>query len=134
MIVGAAAIARPRGIAWKGALALCDVLGRCDFPSIDPAGKRRDCPLIDSTAKTQALDELLVLLGLRRLQVIEELAALVHELHEAAPRGMIALVGGKVLAEAIDALREERNLYFGGTGIRLVSAKLRDDSAFSLTG
>ena len=85
-----------------------------------------------STAKPQSLDELLVFLGLRGSEVIEELAALVHELDEPAPRGMIALVCGKVLAQSIDALGEERDLNFGGTGIRRVTAKLRDDSAFFL--
>jgi hypothetical protein len=45
---------------------------------------------------------------------------------------MIALVCGKVLTEAIDPLRQERNLDFGRTGIRRVTAKLRDDSAFFL--
>ena len=87
---------------------------------------------IASATKPQSLDELLVLLWLGRFQVIEELAALVHELHEPAPRGMIALVCGKVLTQSIDPLREERNLNFGGAGIRRVTAKLRDDSAFFL--
>ena len=85
-----------------------------------------------STAKPQSLDELLVLLGLRGSEVIEELAALVHELDEPAPRGMIALMCGKVLAQSIDPLGEERYLNFGGAGIRRVAAKLRDDSAFFL--
>ena len=85
-----------------------------------------------STAKPQSLDELLVLLGLRGSEVIEELAALVHELDEPAPRRMIALMCGKVLTESIDPLREERNLNFRGAGIRRVTAKLRDDSAFFL--
>ena len=53
--------------------------------------------LTASATKPQSLDELLVLLWLGRFQVIEELAALVHELDEPAPRGMIALVCGKVL-------------------------------------
>jgi len=88
--------------------------------------------LIASATKPQSLDELLVLLWLGRFQVIEELAALVHELDEPAPRGMIALMCGKVLAQSIDALRQERDLNFGGAGIRRVTAKLRDDSAFFL--
>ena len=88
--------------------------------------------LIASATKPQSLDELLVLLWLGRFQVIEELAALVHELDQPAPRGMIALVCGKVLAESVDALREECDLDFWGAGIRRVTAKLRDDSAFFL--
>src|ERR1700744_1182532 len=67
-------------------------------------------PLI-SAAKAQALDELLVLLGLGRFQIIEKLAALIDELHEPAPRGMIALVCGKVITEGSDTLLQERDLY-----------------------
>ena len=85
--------------------------------------------MIASATKPQSLDELLVLLWLGRFQVIEELAALVHELDEPAPRGMIALMCGKVLAEPIDAFRQERDLDFRRTCIRRVTAKLRDDSA-----
>src|SRR5256885_17241718 len=70
-----------------------------------------------SAAKPQSLDELLVLLGLRGSEVIEELAALVHHLDEPAPRGMITLVRGEVLAEAIDALGQQRHLYFRGAGV-----------------
>src|SRR3954466_11304242 len=85
-----------------------------------------------SATKPQSLDELLVLLWLGRFQIIEELAALVHELDEPAPRRMIALMCGKVLTESIDPLRQERHLNFGGAGIRRITAKLRDDSAFFL--
>ena len=70
-----------------------------------------------SAAKPQALDELLVLLRLGRFQIIEELAALVHELHQPTPRGMIALVCGEVPAEAIDPLGQKRDLNFGRTGV-----------------
>src|SRR5581483_2784191 len=89
---------------------------------------------LDSAAKSQALDELLVLLRLGRFQVIEELAPLVDELHEPASGRMIALVRGKMLPQSIDPLRKERNLHFGGTGIRRITAELRDDPALSLTG
>ena len=66
-----------------------------------------------SAAKPQSLDDLLVLLGLGRFQIIEKLTALVHELYEPAPGGMIALVCGKMLAQARDTLGKERDLYFG---------------------
>ena len=89
--------------------------------------------VIASATKPQSLDELLVLLWLGRFQVIEELAALVHEFDEPAPRGMIALVCREVLTQSVDPLRQERDLNFGRAGIRLVTAKLRDDSAFFLS-
>lgn len=90
-------------------------------------------PVIASATKPQSLDELLVLLRLGRFQVVEELAALVHQLDESTPRGMIALVCREVLTESIDTLRQERDLNFGRTRIGSITAKLRDDSAFLLS-
>src|SRR6266513_4730610 len=87
-----------------------------------------------SAAKPQSLDELLVLLGLRGSEVIEELAALVHHLDEPAPRGMITLVRGEVLAEAIDALGQQRHLYFRGAGVGWCAAELRENPALFLAG
>jgi hypothetical protein len=87
-----------------------------------------------SAAKPQSLDDLLVLLGLRGSEVIEELAALVHELDEPAPRGVITLVRGEVLAEAVDALREQRDLYFRRAGVGWSATELREDPALFLAG
>ena len=87
-----------------------------------------------SAAKPQSLDELLVLLGLRGSEVIEELAALIHHLDEPASRGVITLVRGEVLAEAVDALGEQRDLYFRGAGVSWSAAELREDPALFLAG
>src|SRR5215470_19463193 len=90
-------------------------------------------PSLHSAAEAQSLDELLVLLRLGRLEIVEESATLVHELHEAAARSMIALVGGEVLTETIDTFGQERDLHFGGTGVGIPAAVLRDDSALFLS-
>src|SRR5215467_2616661 len=91
-------------------------------------------PLRLLATKPQTLDELLVLLRLGGSEVIEELAALVHELHETAPRGVIALVGGEVLTESVDALGEKRHLNFGGTRVGGPAAELGEDAALFLAG
>jgi hypothetical protein len=64
-----------------------------------------------SAAKSQALNELLVLSWLRVLEIIEELAALVHKLHQSTTGRMIPLVSAKMSAKSIDALGEQRDLY-----------------------
>src|SRR5690242_17137017 len=87
-----------------------------------------------SAAKSEALDELLVLLGLCGLQVIEELTSLINELHQPATRGMVTLVCGEMLAESVDPLGEQRHLHFGGPGVGRTAAELREDSALLLTG
>ncbi len=73
---------------------------------------------VRSAAEAQSLDELLVLLRLGRLEIVEESATLVDELHEPATRRVIALVGGEVLTQTIDTFGQERDLHFGRTGIR----------------
>jgi hypothetical protein len=75
-------------------------------------GAETQRPLVDTaalgclSAKAQALDELLVLLGLYGSEVVEELAALVHELDEPATRGVVTLVSREVLTQTIDAFRQ----------------------------
>jgi len=76
------------------------------------AARRNGGPWI-SAAKTQALDELLVLVGLHGSEVVEELAALVHHFHQPAARGMITLMGGEMFTEPIDAFGKQRDLNFG---------------------
>src|SRR3954470_22188318 len=74
----------------------------------------------------EALDDFLVLRGLRGLQVVEEFATLVHELHESATRGVVALVRAEVISESVDALGEQCDLDFRRTGVVGGAPKLRD--------
>jgi hypothetical protein len=87
-----------------------------------------------SAPEAQALDDLLILGGLGGLQVVEEFATLVHELHEPATRSMVALVRAEVLTEAIDALGKKRDLDFGRTGIVGGALELRDYTGFLFSG
>src|SRR6478609_6500039 len=76
-------------------------------------------------AKTQPLDDFLVLLRFGRLQIVEQLAPLVHHLHQTATRSVIALVGREVIAKTVDALGQQRNLYFRRTRVLRVATELR---------
>jgi hypothetical protein len=47
---------------------------------------------------------------------------------------MVTLVRSEMLAEAVDALGEQRNLHFGRAGVGWTAAELREDAALFLTG
>src|SRR5688572_23540001 len=74
----------------------------------------------------QALDDLLVLRRLGGLQIVEEFATLVHELHEPATRSVVALVRAEVFAKAVDALGEKSDLDFGRAGVVGGALELRE--------
>src|SRR5476651_1496007 len=97
-------------------------------------GLRRRGLRCGSATKPQALDELLVLLGLRGFQIVEVFAALVDELHQATTRGMVSLVRRKVTAQTVDALGQQRNLDFGRAGVPRTSTELLENPVLLLTG
>ncbi len=102
---------------------------------VRPNTKAAQCGLVlVLAAKSQALDELLVLLRFRGLEIVEELAALVYELDQPAAGRVVALVRREVLAETVDALREERHLDLGGAGVGGIAPVLRQNAAFFLAG
>src|SRR4051794_33075014 len=82
----------------------------------------------------EALDDFLILGGLGGLQVVEEFAALVHELHETATGGMVTLVRAEVITQAVDALGQERDLDFGRAGVIGGALKLRDNTGLLFSG
>src|SRR5687768_2683432 len=88
--------------------------------------------LTGSTPQAQARHHLLVALGRGALQVVQELAPLVHHLEKAATRSMVALVGDEVLAELVDACGEQCDLHLRRARVFGVTSILRDDSAFLL--
>src|SRR6266851_1759503 len=68
----------------------------------------------------QALDQIGVALRVLRLEVVEQPASAADQHQQATARVMIFRVGLEVLGEVVDALAENRNLYFGRTGVRVV--------------
>src|SRR5215469_18688084 len=87
-----------------------------------------------SAAKTQALDELLVLRGLCGSEIIEELAALVHEFHQPAARSVVTLVRREMFAQSVDALREQCDLHLRRAGVGRPAAVLCEYPALFLAG
>ena len=71
-------------------------------------------------AKIEALDELVVALGRRVLQVVEETAAAGHHFQQAAAGRMVLGVPLEVFGQKIDALGQARNLHVRASGVFLM--------------
>jgi len=83
-------------------------------------------------AKPEALDDVLIPLRLTSLEVIEEFAALIDELHETPSGGVIRRMSRKMLPEACDTLGEERNLNFWRPRVLGIPAEHCHDSTLFL--
>src|SRR5215218_6724613 len=82
-----------------------------------------------SAPQSEARDHFLVALRCRALEIVEELATLVHHLQQPAARSVIALVSSEVLAELVDTCREQRDLHLRRARVVRVASILLDDSA-----
>jgi len=82
--------------------------------------------LSDLLADTELCDYVAVAIGIVRLQVVQQAAALAYEHQQTTPRCVIFLVGLKVLGQFADPLTQNRDLDFGGTGVRIVGAEAFD--------
>src|SRR5579871_6679768 len=87
-----------------------------------------------SVAQAEALDERLVALLVGLLEVIQQLAALVHHLDEPTAGMMVLLMVGEMGGEAVDTGRQQRHLYFGRAGVFGVAAIGGDDFLLLLSG
>src|SRR5687768_8143664 len=83
-------------------------------------------------AQTQPLDQVAVLVRVLALQIVEQLAALAHQLQEPAARMEILDVRLEMLGEAVDALGEERDLDFRRPGVVPGALVLLDHLSFLL--
>ena len=81
----------------------------------------------------EPFDDGLVLFGGFQLEIVEELAALIHHLEQAAAGSVITLVGGEMLAQTVDSLAQQCDLNFWRSGVFGIPAILSDDAAFLLT-
>ena len=70
-------------------------------------------------AQPETVDQLTILVGVRSLQIIEQLAPAAHHAQQAAPRMMILDVRLEMLGEVRDARRQQRDLDLGRSGIAL---------------
>jgi hypothetical protein len=70
--------------------------------------------------------------GIRVVQIIEQAMALADH-HQQSPAGTVILgVGLQMLGEVVDALREQRDLHVGGTGIFFVQLELFNGLYFGI--
>src|SRR5688572_1536241 len=74
---------------------------------------------MNSTPKTQALDQSVVPLAVPGLEIVEQTAALADHLQKTAARMMILRVALEMLCEIGDALAQDRDLHFRRAGIGL---------------
>src|SRR5712692_4490060 len=87
---------------------------------LSPTMTSRVCIGGDLLPDVQPLDQIGVALRVFRLEVVEQPASAADQHQQATARVMIFRVGLEVLGEVVDALAENRNLYFGRTGVRVV--------------
>src|SRR6476659_3419203 len=71
-------------------------------------------------ADAQTTDQLRIAFRVLALEIVEQPSALADEFEKPPARVMVLRVGLEMLGEVIDALTEERDLNFGGSGIAVV--------------
>src|SRR5688572_11384265 len=85
-----------------------------------------------SAAQAETFDDRAVALDLGLLQVVEEPTALAHEEQQPATAVVVVLVLLEVLGQVSDAVAQQRDLYFGRTGVALSHGVLGDDLLLGL--
>src|SRR5690606_11964012 len=102
----------------------------CDgYITPDQPGPRRDrAGGVVSATQTEALDEAAVAVDVDLLQVAEQATALADEEEQTTTAVVVVLVLLEVLGEVLDALREERDLHLGRTGVALARRVLGHDA------
>src|SRR5215468_8249582 len=83
-----------------------------------------------STPQTEAADQVLIATLVRCLQIVQQLAALVHHLEQTAARVMVVLVTREVVRKLRDPRRQQRDLDFRRAGVGRASAVFTDDGGF----
>ena len=94
-----------------------------------PAYNARGEPARDNDQRRMPslLDQGLVARLVGALEVVEQLAALRHQLEQAAARMVVLHVGLEVLGQVVDALGQDRDLHFGRTGVARLGGIRLDD-------
>ena len=85
-------------------------------------------------AQLELFHEGAVALHVFGLQVVEQAPAVADHLQQTATRVVVFLVRLEVLGEVVDALGQERDLYFGRTGVAVVLGEAGDDLLFVVFG
>src|SRR5262245_15555018 len=105
-------------------------------PLLAPVHGRRLAALrsvlsVELLPDSELADQLAVAIGILALQVIEQATALTDQLEQAASRMMILHVRFEMFSQVVDALAEQRHLYFRGACIGVVRLIRTDKFRFT---
>src|SRR5690606_32853237 len=78
-------------------------------------------------AQTEALEQLVMFFEIVLLDVVEELTTTGRHTDQTTTGVEILAMSAKVLGEVLNACCEQRDLYFTGAGILVVSFEITDD-------
>src|SRR5215475_1405275 len=87
------------------------------------------CPL---AADSQSLDDLLVARRIAGLDVVKQPAPQTHHLEQTTSRMIVVLVLLEMLGKPVDALREQRDLDLGRTGVIFLGCEILDELQLAL--
>src|SRR5687768_9386529 len=87
-----------------------------------------------SAAQSEPRNQHLVARFVLRLQIVEQATALRDELQEAAPRMVVLHVALEVLGQIGDALRKDRYLDFGRSGVAVLRRVFLDQFLLAISG
>src|SRR5260221_1112670 len=85
-------------------------------------------------ADAELVDHHAVALVVHLLEIVEKAAAAADKLQQPAAAVMVLRMGLEMLGEVGDAVREQGNLHFGGSGVTLVGCVRRDEGCFLFLG
>src|SRR5271163_4970669 len=81
-------------------------------------------------AYAELADDFAISVGVVRLEVVKQAAALAHQHQKAAARTMVFRVGLEVLGQLANALAEDRDLHFRASGVGVMRAVTRNNVGF----
>ncbi len=84
--------------------------------------------------ETKLFDQLPVLVGIRLLEIVQQLAALADHFQESAARMVVLHVRFEMIGKAVDPGGQERYLHFRGAGVTSDALVLRYDLRFLRNG
>jgi len=85
-------------------------------------------------AQTELLHDGLITVGIVRLEVIQQAAALADQHEKAAARAVVFLVGFEVFRQVTNALTQQSDLNFGAAGVVGMGGVLVNEGLLLLSG
>ncbi len=83
--------------------------------------------LLTLLSEVQLLDDCTIAVDVNLLQITEEITSVTDHLQKTAAAVVVLHVGLQVLGQVVDAVGQNSDLNFGGTGVTLVDGILGND-------